>query len=126
MIQRKSRKKADPPRRGVSGRPSNAPRAPVQEDYEALRSREVYVSALIRELDGLTSDGARAQILLLLGRALRHFDPTPAEEEETPLSPADTLALLEDDLPGWSDLELLAAHAEGLRRGIPGFCPREG
>jgi hypothetical protein len=47
-----------------------------------------------------------------------------ALHEETPPTPAQLLAELQADLPHWSDEELLAAHAEGLRRGIPGFEAR--
>ena len=41
-----------------------------------------------------------------------------------PMSPEEVLAALEAGLPTWSDTELLAVHAEGLRRGIPGFTER--
>lgn len=39
----------------------------------------------------------------------------------TPPTPAQLLAELVADLPHWSDEEILAVHAEGLSRGIPGF-----
>lgn len=45
----------------------------------------------------------------------------PAGDDVTP---AEMLAMLIAGLPDWSDEEMLAAHAEGLRRGIPGFAPR--
>jgi len=51
-------------------------------------------------------------------RELETLSPT------TPPTPAELMAELVADLPNWSDAEILAAHAEGLRRGIPGFMER--
>ena len=39
-------------------------------------------------------------------------------------TPAELLAELIADLPGWSDDEFLAVHAAGLAKGIPGFVER--
>ncbi len=49
---------------------------------------------------------------------LETYDP---DDEPTP---EQILEELIEGLPDWSDEELLAAHAEGLRREIPGFVER--
>lgn len=46
-------------------------------------------------------------------------------DDERPQSAAEILADLEADLQTWSDAEILAVHAEGLRRLIPGFSARD-
>jgi hypothetical protein len=65
----------------------------------------------------------------LLNREERYMLEQIRAEEERLRSireptPEELLALVLEDLPRWSDAELLAVHAEGLRRGIPGFGPR--
>ena len=49
------------------------------------------------------------------------IDAMEPKEEPTP---AEILEILVAELPRFSDAELLACHAEGLRRGIPGFVER--
>ena len=57
----------------------------------------------------------------------RDRDLTAALEAMAPTTPPTPAPLLEElraDLPHWSDDEILAVHAEGLRRSIPGFEAR--
>jgi len=91
-----------------------------------MATRDGFIDALLRELDDTTGDTARSALLKMIGQAHRHFDPeTPVLEERAEMSPAESLALLEESLHEWSDEMILAVHDEAMRRGIPGFVPRK-
>ncbi len=114
------------PSKNPRGRPSNPPRRPLSSEYDEIAKREGYVRALMKELDETTGDTARSALLKMIGQAFRHFDEVPKQEDEQgPLTHEEACTLLEQDAPDWSDRQLLIIHAEGLRRGIPGFVERE-
>ena len=114
------------PSKNPRGRPSNPERRPLEGDYQSISQRDGYIQALIKELDQTTGDTARSALLKMIGQAFRHFDEMPTEQpDDTPLTPTEALAMLEQDLPRWSDTLILAVHAEGLRRAIPGFVVRD-
>lgn len=102
------------------------PRRKQQSDRaDIMATRAGFVAALLHELDETTGDTARSALLKMIGQVHQHFEPPPVVVEMPPeMTPDEALAVLDAALPGWSDDLILAVHAEGLRRAIPGFVPR--
>jgi len=104
--------------------PKKPKRKPIKQRLSEVATRDGFLTVLLAELDETTGDTARSGLLKMIGQVMQHFEPPPPPEPEDDDDPAALLSVLIADLPAWSDEELLAAHAEGLRRGIPGFTAR--
>ena len=88
------------------------------------RTQRGYLEWQLREIRRDLGRQSGRQRMALLQRDREIVDELARLAEERDPTPEELLDALEADLPGWSDREILAVHAEGLRRGIPGFSRR--